>query len=429
MKSEPLAIASIVLAGGQGKRLYPITLNHSKPAAPFGGRYRLIDIPLSNSINSEIRQIFVIAQFLTSELQHHLAETYHFDTFSPGAIEFLTPEEKPNGEKLWFDGTADAVRKNLHIILQAPVDYFLILSGDQLYNINFEEMFKFAVDTDSDLTIASLPVKGDEAKRLGLLKIDNKSMVTNFVEKPEEKEVLDRFKLPSAFYKTWDFKEDSEPGYLASMGIYIFKRDALKRILRDDDREDFGKHLIPKEIARGKTSAYVYKGYWEDIGTISSYYHANLALTKSDFGLNTYDEQNPIFARRTHLPGPKIKGTQISNSIISEGADIHATEISNSIIGVRAQIKKGSVIQDTIIMGSHYFFAPTHQEHRLPKTFGIGENCLIQKAIIDEHVLIGNNVKLTNEKNVQTMDGEGIFIRDGIIVITAGTHIPDNFTL
>jgi len=422
-------IAAVVLAGGQGKRLYPLSLNHCKPAVPFGGRYRLIDIPISNALNSNIRRIFVLAQYLTAELQHHLSQTYFFDVYNPGSLDFLTPEEKADGEKKWFEGTADAIRQTLPFLLEAPVDYYLILSGDQLYNINFTEMLHFAKKTGADLTIASLPVAEEEAKRMGLLQIDENANILKFHEKPENKALLDPFLLPSSFFKKWGLKEKNCPQYLGSMGIYIFKRESLIKLLREDQREDFGKHLIPAEMQKGRTAAYIYHGYWEDIGTISSFYEANLALTENKCCLDMYDERCPIFAKPTHLPGPKIHGAQISHSLLSEGAMIDAQEISHSIIGLRCKIGAKTIIRNSIIMGSHFYTPPLHQAHLLPKTFGIGKNCLLEKAVIDEHVLIGNNVKLTNEKHLQSFDGQGVFIRDGIIVVTAGTEIPDGYIL
>ncbi len=423
-------IAAVVLAGGQGKRLFPLTLNHCKPAVPFGGKYRLIDIPISNAINSNIRKIYVLAQYLTAELQHHLQQTYRFDPFLPGSIDFLTPEEKSNGEKKWFEGTADAIRQTLPELLKSSVDYFLILSGDQLYNIDFEEMLRFAEKSGADLTIAALPVEEAEAKRMGLLKIDQEAQVNDFYEKPEEKKILDRFALPTGFFAKWGLKKHAKPQYLGSMGIYIFRRDALVKLLQEDERADFGKHLIPEEIRGGKkTVAYLYHGYWEDIGTVHSFYHANLALTKGECGLDTYNELNPIFARPTHLPGPKIAKAHVTHSILCEGAAFHGKEVENSIIGVRCQVGAGTVIKDSVLMGSHFYLPPAQQGSMLPEKFGIGENCLIEKAILDEHVLVGNGVVLTNRKNLSSYDSEGVFIRDGIIVVTAGTKIPDGFIL
>lgn len=418
-------IASIILAGGRGTRLYPLTINHSKPAVSYGGRYKLIDIPISNSLNSNIRQIFVIAQYLTTELGHHLSQTYQFDNFFPGRLDLITPEEKPNGERIFFDGTADAIRKNIDKIMEFPVDYFLILAGDQLYNIDFQKMFNFAKNKDADLTIASLPVCEEDAKRLGLLKINKDSYITNFYEKPQDKNILDSFRLEDSFYERCRVLK-KEP-FLGSMGIYIFKRDALKKLLFEDLREDFGKHLIPTQLTKGKAAAFVYDGYWEDIGTIKSFYDANIALATSSSGLKTYDEKNPIFTSAHHLPGAKIKSTKIEHSIICEGCIIEAKEITNSMIGLRSRIGSNTIIKNSVLLGNSSYTAPSQQIDLLPETFEIGENCIIENAIIDEHVKIGKNVKLINKNNLSTYDSENIYVRDNIIIITSGAHIKDGF--
>lgn len=427
MRQTPIEVATIILAGGRGTRLQPITNHHSKPAIAYGGRYRLIDIPISNSINSDFRQIFVIAQYLSGELQHHIHQTYHFDLYHPGTVDVLTPQMNESGKKEWFKGTADAVRKNLPVILKSSADYFLILSGDQLYNINFREMLDFARSKKADLTIASIPVAEKEAKRMGLLKINSSCSVIDFFEKPKEKKVLKRFELTSSFYKKAKLKEPNESSYLGSMGIYIFKREALVNLLKKDKREDFGYHLISTALKKMKTAAYVYSGYWEDIGTVASYYEANLILTRSMKGLNTYDENNPIYTRPTFLPGPKIKQTKISHSIICEGCTIEAEEITNSVIGLRSDIRKGTIIRDTVLMGNHFYMPPLHDGKPLKQDFWIGENCHIERAIIDEHVQIGNNVKLINKKKHTNYDKAPIHVRDGIIIVTAGAKLPNNF--
>lgn len=428
LDNKQMNIVSVILAGGKGTRLAPLTNYHSKPAISYGGRYKLIDIPISNSLNSNIRNIYVIGQYLTSELNHHLSQTYQFDPFFPGMVDFITPEELPNGEKIWFNGTADAVRKSLDKILKSPVDYILILSGDQLYNINFQKMLEFAIEKDADLTISSIPVEEEDAYRMGLLKINDDCYVTDFYEKPQEKNILDDFSLPKSFFEFWKPRNEKAQ-YLASMGIYIFKREALVNLLEKDPREDFGKHLIPTEIKSKKTAAFVYEGYWEDIGTIKSYYESNMALTDPhDSRLKMHDEKNPIYTKENHLPGSKIWGTQVTSSIICEGGIISAKELTRSIIGLRMKIAQKSIIRDSILLGNNYYEAPSHQD-QLPEKFQIGENCLIEKAIIDEHVHIGNNVQLINKNNLETYDGDGIFIRDGIIIVTSGTNIPDGFIL
>ncbi len=427
MRKKLIEVATIILAGGQGKRLRPLTIHHAKPAIAYGGRYRLIDIPISNSINSDFRQIFVIAQYLSGELQHHISQTYHFDAYHPGSVDVLTPQVNEKGEKVWFQGTADAVRKNLPTLLKSTADYFLILSGDQLYNIDFKHMLAFSQKSKADLTIASIPVLEKEAKRMGLLKIDSKACVTDFVEKPKTKGSLLKFKLSKNFFKKWKIEPCKKSAYLGSMGIYVFKREALIQLLNHDQREDFGYHLISTAVKTKKTFAFIYCGYWEDIGTVASYYEANLILTQTKKGLNTYDESNPIYTRPTFLPGPKIKQTNITRSIICEGCIIEAEEITGSVIGLRSHIKKGTIIRDSVLMGNHFYMPPLHDDMPTQEESWIGENCQIEKAIIDEHVQIGNNVKLINKRGHKNFDGDLVYVRDGIIIVTQGTKLPDNF--
>lgn len=406
-------VAAVILAGGQGTRLFPLTQHRCKPAVGFGGRYRLIDIPLSNSLNSNIRQVFVVSQYFAANLHHHISATYHLDLFQNGGIEFLCPEENPQG-KAWFEGTADAVRQNLPELLKAPVDYYLILSGDQLYNIDFKKMVAFAEAKKADLVVASIEVDEGDATRMGLLKTDQGGLIQDFFEKPTARADLDRFAMGSS--------------YLGSMGIYVFKREALISLLQEEGL-DFGKHLIPRQVKKGKTYAFCYDGYWVDIGTISSFYEANMALLEQKECLDTYDEANPIYTRPHHLPNPLIKDARVSCSIIGQGAVIEAAEVLKSVIGIRAQIKHGTKISHSVVMGNHFYRPPLHQNPPLPSEFSIGKNCVIEKAIIDEHVKVGDNVRLINREKLETYDGDGIFIRNGIIIVPTGTHLPDNFTL
>lgn len=418
--------ASIVLAGGQGTRLYPLTANRCKPAVAFGGRYRLIDIPLSNSLNSGIYQIFVISQYFASDLHQHILSTYQLDMFRSGGIELLTPQETTQG-KNWFKGTADAIRQNLDYIMQFPFEYFLILSGDQLYNMDLLKMLEWTKKCNADLVIAALPVDEPEAKRMGLLKLDDSLKAQSFFEKPQEKEILQEYQLPQQFLKKHRF-DTSDPKWLGSMGIYVFKRSALKQIL-ELEGDDFGRHLIPQYVGKDKSYAFIYDGYWEDIGTVGSYYNANLILTERGKGLNAYDEKNPIYTTPQHIPGALINGTRVKNSIISHGAIIEAEEITHSVIGIRTKIKEGTVIRNSIILGNRAYIPEQFRVNSLLKEFSIGKNCIIQNAIIDENAYIGNDVQLINKNKLQKMDGEGIFIRDGIIVVTSGTVVPDGFIL
>lgn len=410
-------VASIILGGGQGTRLFPLTVTRCKPAISFGGNYRLIDIPMSNSINSGCLKIFIVTQFLSSSLHQHIFKTYRLGTFSSGFIELLPAEEKPTASH-WFQGPADAVRQNIEYFLETPVDYFLILSGDQLYNMNFQDMLQFARKTKADLTIATLPVNEAEATRMGLLKIDKHNFITDFSEKPVGDELL----------KMQHHRPNDDPYYLGSMGIYLFKRDTLFKLLAQDPREDFGKHLIPTKVREGNVAAYIHHGYWEDIGTIDSFYKANIALTKPHPEFNWYDEENKIFNSHCNLPGPKIYNTRVSQAILCEGSIIEAAEITNSILGPRSIVQEGTIIRNSYIMGND-FYAPPVRSPRLPNKLQIGKNCLIHGAIIDKHAKIGNNVRLINKNQLTHFNSDDVYIRDGIIIVTRGACLPDGFTL
>lgn len=404
-------VITLILAGGQGKRLYPLTKNHCKPAVPYGGRYRLIDIPISNSLNAQFQKIFVLAQYLATELQQHIRQSYAFGPLQTGFIDVLTPQETESGEKEWFAGTADAVRKNLSFLSQTSADYFLILSGDQLYNIDFQEMLQFALKKEADLVIACHPIDERDAKRMGLIKTNAQQKVIDFIEKPQAETQLKPFVYS---------KDKPTKKYLGSMGIYLFNREALFSLLEKDQRADFGYHLLSTAVSTSKTYSFLYDGYWEDIGTVSSYYKANLLLTSPEKGLNTYDELHPIYAKPTCLPSPKIHCAHISHSIIADGSIVEAEEITQSIIGLRSHIKRGTRIRSSLILGN-----PLPIDERF---WSIGEDCLIETAIIDEQVQIGDRVQLSNREKHTHFDGPyGLFVREGIILITAGSHIPNDF--
>jgi glucose-1-phosphate adenylyltransferase len=413
-------VASIVLGGGQGTRLFPLTLTRCKPAITFGGRYRLVDVPVSNSINSGIHKIFVVTQFLSTSLHQHISSTYQFDKFSGGFIELLAAEQKPSHSS-WFQGTADAVRQNMDYFIEVPADYFLILAGDQLYNIDFRQMLAHARQSDADLTIACLPVGEKDASRMGLLKRSETGAVIDFIEKPSDPALLDRFSVGS--------DATGQRSFLGSMGIYLFKRQALIKLLRQDLREDFGKHLIPTKIAEGSVTPFVYDGYWEDIGTIEAFYKANMNLTEDNPSFNCYDENNTVFTSSYNLPGPKIRDCRITQSIICEGSVIDAHSVQRSIVGTRSSIGHGTVIEDSYLMGNDYLHPPVAESSRFPHAFGIGQDCLIQRAIIDKHVLIGDAVQLINKKQLAHYNGDNIYIRDGVIIVTRGATIPSGFVL
>jgi glucose-1-phosphate adenylyltransferase len=420
-------VAAIILGGGQGTRLHPLTLTQCKPAMTFGGRYRIIDIPLSNSINSGCKKNYIITQFLSSSLHRHISNTYYTRNFPSGFIELLCAEEKPASHS-WFQGTADAVRKNIDYIIDTPVDYFLILSGDQLYNMNFENLLQTAYQTNADAIIAALPIDEKKASRMGVIQFDENLMITNFLEKPQEKALLEKMHISEEIQQKTEIHLSPDTPYIGSMGIYLFKRDVLIKLLEYDRREDFGKHLIPTLVKQGKVAIYLHRGYWEDIGTIESFYQANMALTLPNPGLNWYDENNPIISYNTNLPGAKLLNTYVNQSIICEGSFVEANEISNSILGPRSVVKKGSIIRNSYIMGND-FYCPPIDTGRLPKDLQIGENCFIRNAIIDKHVCIGNHVQLINKNNLMFYNSDNVYIRDGIIVVTSGTHIPEGYIL
>jgi glucose-1-phosphate adenylyltransferase len=420
-------VATIILGGGQGTRLFPLTTSRCKPALCYGGRYRLVDIPISNAIHSGCQKIFLITQFLSSSLHHHILSTYRFGNSSASSIELLSTEEKPQN-KAWFQGTADAVRQNLHHFEDTHADYFLILSGDQLYDMDFNDLLECAKQTDADLIIASLLVNENDAKRMGVMQVNDDQFISSFQEKPQEKRELKKLRLSKAQQKNLGGNSSNELDYLGSMGIYLFKRQVLLDILRNDTREDFGKHLIPHLIEQGNVAAFIHHGYWEDIGTVESFYLANMALTSCSPPFNCYNENWPIFTKPMTLPGTKILGANITRSILCEGTVIENSEIKNSIIGPRTQVKSGTTIHDTYIMGNDFFTPPTANS-RMPSQLHIGKNSVISHAIIDRHVCIGDHVKLINKDRLSHYDGENIYIRDGIIIVPHGAFIPDNFTL
>lgn len=421
-------VASIILGGGRGTRLFPLTDTRCKPATPFGGRYLLIDVPISNSLTSHIDKIFIVTQFLSSSLHKHIHRTYRFDSLGSGFIEILAPEEKPSGRS-WYQGTADAVRQNLDILREIPVDYFLILSGDQLYRMDYCDLLYFAVRKEADLVVATLPVSRKDAVRMGIMQVNAEGAITRFVEKPDTDRALKAVRSSDSFLNSMGIAHNQGENYLANMGVYLFRREALIKLLENDIREDFGKHLIPSQVDLGNTYAFLHQGYWEDIGTIKAFYDANLALTKASPPFDCYDESFPLFSYQPCLPGPKISRTDICDSIICQGCIIHADKVHNSIIGPRTHIQRGTIVQDSYIMGNDSFTPPGPPSWAVPDSFEIGEGCVIRKTIVDKNVRLGKGVKLINEKGLSHYDGDNVYIRDGIIVVPKGADVPDGYTL
>jgi glucose-1-phosphate adenylyltransferase len=417
-------VCCITLGGGQGTRLFPLTTRHCKPAILFGGRYRLIDVPLSNALNSNINKNYIVTQFLSASLHQHIFQTYRHDSFSSGFIELLGAEQK-HAKTDWYKGTADAIRQNLEYLIETPAEYFLILSGDQLYHMDFQRMLLCAMQKDVDVLVATLAVNKKDASRMGIMKVSDEHHIVDFYEKPKSDDILDRLKTAPDVLEKMGLSPDSGRCYLGSMGIYLFKRSALLQLLRDDPREDFGKHLIPTKVATGSIAAFAHDGYWEDIGTIESFYEANIALTRKEppFDLS------PVMGNRSFLPGARISNTRIDKAIICEGSSIEADVVANSILGQRSIVKKGTQIFDSYVMGNDFYQVPMKDTKQLPEELVIDEGSTIVRAIIDKNVHIGKNVQLINKNNLTTYDSPNVYIRDGIIVVPRGAFIPSGFVL
>jgi glucose-1-phosphate adenylyltransferase len=415
-------VLTVILGGGRGTRLFPLTKMRSKPAVPLGGKYRLIDIPISNCINSGIRRILVLSQFNMASLTKHIYEAYRFDAYSKGFIEILAAEQTPENLD-WFQGTADAVRKQLKHMKTRSGNYILILSGDHLYKMNYREFLQTHIENGAELTIGVQPVMEEQIKEFGIMKVDDKGKVTGFMEKPKDQSVYEPFRVAKEIFQgkfgTYEGKD-----FLASMGIYIFNRDLLFDILDNTDLIDFGKDIIPKCIKDNKeVYGHFFNGYWEDIGTIKAFFDANIALTDEKAKFKFYDVQFPVYTNSRYLPASKIHDCVIKNSIISDGCIIFKATIERSVIGIRSFIEADCEIKNAIIMGADYYeFGPRDGAQLL----GIGKNSVIHNCIIDKNVCIGNNVKLVNKDNVFEGDRENFYIRDGIIVVPKLAIIPHN---
>ena len=410
---------SIVLGGGKGTRLFPLTKARAKPAVPFGGKFRLVDIPISNCINADLKQIYILTQFNSASLHMHLSQTYIFDSFSNGFVEILAAEQTFEHTG-WFEGTADAVRKNLaHFSVHDP-SYYLILSGDQLYRMDLRDFIKKHKESGAEITIACTPVTQDAASQLGILKADKKNNITEFMEKPGPTKDISDYKIPV------ELKKDKARGeeYLGSMGIYIFNSKAMSSCL-ENEFTDFGKEVIPQAINRLKVNAYVFEGYWEDIGTIKSFYEANLELTTLKPRFDFYDENHPIYTHARCLPPSKMNFSNMSQSIAAEGCIITNASISDSIVGVRTIIESGSSLNGVICMGADYYESDAQKqknaEGRIPN-MGIGKGALVKRAIIDKNAAIGEGCRIGVDGNINRVDGNygNYHIIDGIVVIPKG---------
>lgn len=417
-------VLCVIMGGGQGTRLFPLTKERAKPAVPLAGKYRIVDIPISNCINSHFRRIYVLTQFNSTSLHSHISRTYKFDQFSAGFVEILAAQQTFNNTS-WYEGTADAVRKNLVHFMNHDFDYLLILSGDQLYRMDFQEVIEQHRQSGADITIATLPVGREEAKACGILQMGDSQRITRFVEKPKEDPLLDSLRITPKMAEQVGLK-DGKDTYLASMGIYVFNRGIVRELL-DNPLSDFGKHIIPHAINTHRVFSYVFQGYWEDIGTIRSFFEANLDLVSELPRFNFFDMSAPIFSRPRYLPGSKINGAEIDHALISDGCIITRARIHNSIVGLRTLIGEGTELNRTVILGSDYYESmesvQRHEKEGQPRV-GIGSNCKIENAIIDKNSRIGNNVIISPAGKPENLDHERYYIRDGIVIIPKDAMIP-----
>jgi len=413
-------VITVILGGGEGNRLFPLTRDRAKPAVPIGGKYRLVDIPISLSLNSGIKRIFLLTQYLSSSLHRHVQQAYRFDDFIPRGFIEIVAAQKTREATQWFQGTADAVRQGLVHFDNHPHEHVLILSGDQLYRADFRKMLERHTSSEADITIAALPVDRESAPRLGLLRVDGQHRVTEFMEKPKDPKILEALAAAPAL--------PSDRPFLASMGIYIFRREVLRDCLAKAQGDDFGKNVLPEAIRQRKVSAYLYDGYWEDIGTIGAFYRANLDLLapepKFDFGLNVA----PIYTRARFLPGSVVENSQVNRAIISDGCTILRSVLDDAVVGIRQRIGTECKIRRSILMGADFFETPIQRQEnaRLNRPdVGVGGGSLIEEAIIDKNVRIGRRVTIRAAGKATEMDGPNFYVRDGIVIIPKGAVVPD----
>ena len=425
MKAKKKNVIAIILGGGQGSRLYPLTETRSKPAVPIGGKYRLVDIPISNCLNSDIYRMFVLTQFNSASLNAHIKNTYNFSVFSHSFVDILAAEQTPDNPT-WFQGTSDAVRQCMPHFLNHDFDYALILSGDQLYQMDFNEMIEAHIAAQADISIATLPVNAKDAPEFGILKTNSESCIEAFIEKPAAD------LLPQWESDVSDEMKAQGKHYLASMGIYIFNRKLLVELMKNPDTKDFGKEIIPQAVGHQKILSYQYEGYWTDIGNIDSFFEANIGLTDAIPQFNLFDNENKIYTRPRLLPPSKFNKTVIDRSLLSEGCIINAKEIKKSVIGIRSRIGEGTIIQNSYVMGNDYYQSindMNEDQYHNRILVGIGERCFINNALVDKNVRIGNDVYINGGTHLENCSNNLYAVKDGIVVIKKGATIPDNFVI
>ena len=421
-------MVGLILGGGKGTRLFPLTEYRSKPAVPLAGKYRIIDIPVSNCLNSGINRIYLLTQFNSVSLHRHIRDTYKFDRFTGGFVEILAAQQTMEGAN-WYQGTADAVRKNLRYLEQPGIEHVLVLSGDQLYRMDYRQMLKTHVDSGAEATIAALPVTEEAARGFGIMRLDDSGRVRGFLEKPQNEEELKMVWTEPKWLDDHGIPSKGR-GHLASMGIYLFNRDTLVQLLKNSDYEDFGKEIFPMAIRTHKVHVHPFDGYWEDIGTIRSYYDANLALASSKPPFQLMKQDAPIYTEARQLPASRLEDARISNSLIADGCTIESgCVIENSVIGVRCHIQKSVTIKDSIIMGNDYYPAEEGKRSKEEFPMHIGEGVVIEGAIVDKNCHIGAGAKILRSSiKEDNYDNGNVTIRDGIVLVRKGTVIPPSWT-
>lgn len=424
-KVDPGRVLALIMGGGQGTRLFPLTRERAKPAVPIAGKYRLVDIPISNCINSGVRRIYVLTQFLSASLHRHVYGSFKFDHFSQGFVEILAAEQTMT-DSSWYQGTADAVRKNLIHLRNTDFDYALILSGDQLYRMDFRELLRHHLECEAEVTIATKPVSRAEAPAFGIMQIDAAQRIVRFEEKPREPALLDQLRIDPATQPTLGIELTGE-SFLASMGIYLFNREVLTRAL-DNDLTDFGKHIIPRLIHERRVYSFIFQGYWEDVGTIRSFFEANLELTSELPRFNLFDMTAPIYSRPRFLPPSKINGASLDHTVVSDGCILNHCKISQSVVGLRYLVDAGSHITRTVILGADFYESAesiaAHAAAGQPR-IGIGRNTRIDSAIIEKNARIGDNCVITPHGKPASVDHPPLYyIRDGIVIIPKNAVVP-----
>ena len=420
-KSLQNTTLAIVMGGGAGTRLFPLTQKRAKPAVPLGGKYRLVDIPISNCLNSGLRQVYVLTQFNSESLHRHIAASFKFDSFTRSFVEILAAQQTPEGSR-WYQGTADAVRQNLHYFLDGPFEHYVILSGDQLYRMDYGDLLQAHLQSGADITLGTTPVDRQAASGFGILQSDAKRRIFRFEEKPKDPKLLAELRIPPDLLKELGQPADAEL-YQGSMGIYVFNRQVLIDALAND-YDDFGKHIIPTSLQQYKVFAYIFQGYWEDIGTVRAFFEANLALTDPVPTFDLFDHINRIYTQQRHLPPSKVSGTQVQRVIIADGCVITDAHIDRAVIGIRSVIGSGTTIRNSVLMGADFYQAEAWEPNPGAPLLGIGCRCRIEGAIIDKNACIGDGVVITPEGKSENADGENYYIRDGVVVVPKGAVIP-----